>query len=61
MKPSCKLYEHKKLDMKKPEEKKCKGIRKCVVKNTLTFIEYKWQKRIQESDAIPKQRPRDLH
>ena len=34
-----KLYAYKTLDKK--EEKKCKGIKKCVVKKTLTFNDYK--------------------
>ena len=34
-----KLYTYKKIDMK--EEKKCKGIKKCMVKKTLTFDDYK--------------------
>ena len=34
-----KLYSYKKLDGS--EEKKCKGIKKCVVKKTLTFEDYK--------------------
>ena len=34
-----KLYAYKTLDKK--EDKKCKGIKKCVVKNTLTFNDYK--------------------
>ena len=34
-----KLYSYKKLDGS--EDKKCKGIKKCVVKKTLTFEEYK--------------------
>ena len=43
-----KLYSYKKLDsMETPngphfvEDKKCKGIKKCVVKKTLTFEDYK--------------------
>ena len=34
-----KLYSYKKLD--DLEDKKCKGIKKCVVKKTLTFEDYK--------------------
>ena len=34
-----KLYSYKKLD--RTEDKKCKGIKKCVVKKTLTFEDYK--------------------
>ena len=34
-----KLYSYKKLDGS--EEKKCKGIKKCVAKKTLTFEDYK--------------------
>ena len=34
-----KLYSYKKLDGS--EDKKCKGIKKCVVKKTLTFNDYK--------------------
>ena len=34
-----KLYSYKKLDGS--EDKKCKGIKKCVVKKTLTFKDYK--------------------
>ena len=34
-----KLYSYKKLDGS--EDKKCKGIKKCVVKTTLTFEDYK--------------------
>ena len=34
-----KLYSYKKLDGL--EDKKCKGIKKCVVKKTLTFEDYK--------------------
>ena len=34
-----KLYSYKKLDGS--EDKKCKGIKKCIVKETLTFEEYK--------------------
>ena len=33
-----KLYSYKKLDGS--EDKKCKGIKKCVVKKTLTFQNY---------------------
>ena len=36
---SPKLYSYKKLDGL--EDKKCKGIKKCVVKNTFTFKDYK--------------------
>ena len=36
-----KLYTYKQLDIKKPEDKICKGIKKCVVKKTLTFDNYK--------------------
>ena len=34
-----KLYSYRKLDGK--EDKKCKGIKKCVLKKTLTFEDYK--------------------
>ena len=34
-----KLYSYKKLDGS--EDKKCKGIKKCVVKKTLTFEDYR--------------------
>ena len=34
-----KLYSYKKLDG--ADDKKCKGIKKCVVKKTLTFEDYK--------------------
>ena len=34
-----KLYSYKKLDG--PEDKKCNGINKCIVKKTLTFEDYK--------------------
>ena len=34
-----KLHSYKKLDGL--EDKKCKGIEKCVVKKTLTFEDYK--------------------
>ena len=34
-----KLYSYRVLDS--PESKKCKGIKKCVVKKTLTFDDYK--------------------
>ena len=34
-----KLYSYRKLDGS--EDKKCKGIKKCVVKKTLTFDDYK--------------------
>ena len=34
-----KLYSYKKLDGL--EDKKCKGIKKCVVKKTLTFEDFK--------------------
>ena len=51
-----KLYAYKTLEKK--EEKKCKGIKKCVVKKTLTFrrlqeVSRRWQERIQKSDALP--------
>ena len=37
-----KLYSYKKVDGSKTfEDKKCKGIKKCVVKKTLTFEDYK--------------------
>ena len=36
---SPKLYSYKKLDGS--EDKKCKGIKKCIVKETLTFEDYK--------------------
>ena len=34
-----KLYAYKKLDLS--EDKRCKGVKKCVVKQTLTFSDYK--------------------
>ena len=34
-----KLYSYIKLD--RSEDKKCKGIKKCVIKKTLTFEDYK--------------------
>ena len=34
-----KLYSYKKLDCS--QDKKCKGIKKCVIKKTLTFEDYK--------------------
>ena len=34
-----KLYAYRKLDNK--EEKRCKGIKKCIVKNTISFYHYK--------------------
>ena len=34
-----KLYSYRKFDG--AEDKKCKGIKKCVVKKTLTFEDYK--------------------
>ena len=34
-----KLYSYKKLDSS--EDKRCKGVKKCVVKKTLTFEDYK--------------------
>ena len=34
-----KLYSYKKLDG--VEDKKCKGIKTCVIKKTLTFEDYK--------------------
>ena len=34
-----KLYSYRKLDG--AEDKKCKGIKKCVIKKTLTFENYK--------------------
>ena len=37
--PRPKLYSYKKLDCS--EDKKCKGIKKCVVEKTLTFEDYK--------------------
>ena len=37
-----KLYSYRKVDgSKTSEDKKCKGIKKCVVKKTLTFEDYK--------------------
>ena len=36
-----KLYAYKILDEKNSEEKKCKGVKKCVVEKTLTFDDYK--------------------
>ena len=51
-----KLYAYKTL--KKKEDKKCKGIKKCVVKKTLTFEVFRRrQKRIQKSVASPEYRP----
>ena len=36
------LYPYRKVDgSKTSEDKKCKGIKKCVVKKTLTFEDYK--------------------
>ena len=37
--PRPKLYSYKKLDGS--EDKKCKGVKKCVIKKTLTFEDYK--------------------
>ena len=34
-----KLYSYRELD--EAEDKKCKGIKKCVIKKTLTFEDYK--------------------
>ena len=34
-----KVYSYKKLDGS--EDKKCKGIKKCIIKKTLTFEDYK--------------------
>ena len=37
-----KLYSYRKVDgSKTSEDKKCKGIKKCIVKETLTFEDYK--------------------
>ena len=36
-----KMYAYRLLDDKKPEDKKCKGTKKCVVAETLTFEDYK--------------------
>ena len=36
-----KMYAHRKLDEKKPEDKRCKGTKKRVVAETLTFEDYK--------------------
>ena len=36
-----KMYSYRKLDEKKPEDKRCKGTKKCVVAETLTFEDYK--------------------
>ena len=36
-----KMYAYKKIDIEEPEKKKCKGIKKCVVKKTLGFDDYK--------------------
>ena len=36
-----KMYAYRKLDEKKPEGKRCKGTKKCVVAETLTFEDYK--------------------
>ena len=34
-----KSYAYRKLDNK--EDKKCKGIKKCIIKNTISFNDYK--------------------
>ena len=36
-----KMYAYKKLDLDKPEDKRCKGTKKCVVAKSLTFDDYK--------------------
>ena len=36
-----KMYAYKKLDLGKPENKICKGTKKCVVAKSLTFDDYK--------------------
>ena len=36
-----KMYAYRKLDEEKPECKRCKGTKKCVVKEALTFEDYK--------------------
>ena len=36
-----KMYAYRRLDEKKPENKKCNGTKKCVVAETLTFEDYK--------------------
>ena len=36
-----KMYAYRKLDEKKPEDKRCKGIQRRLVAETLTFEDYK--------------------
>ena len=36
-----KMYAYRKLDEKEPEDKRCKGTKKCAVAETLTFENYK--------------------
>ena len=36
-----KMYAYRKLDEEKSEDKRCKGTKKCVVEETLTFEDYK--------------------
>ena len=36
-----KMYAYKKIDQIKPEDKRCKGTKKCVVAKNLTFNDYK--------------------
>ena len=36
-----KMYAYRKLDEKKPEDKRCKGTKKCAIAETLTFEDYK--------------------
>ena len=36
-----KMYAYRMLNEDKPEDKKCKGTKKCVVANSLTFEDYK--------------------
>ena len=54
-----KLCAYKTLDKK--EEKKCKGIKKCVVKKTnfrrLQEVSRRWEERIPKSAVVREQRP----
>ena len=36
-----KMYAYRQLNLEKPEDKRCKGTKKCVVAETLTFEDYK--------------------